>query len=343
MLGMSEHIDVIVPRGGRSLIERVQRESRIPGPGASRRHLPRLCRRRGRSRQWRAPSRSTPRCAAPASAARPRRCWSIARSRRAICRRSSPICAQAGCDLRGDAATRALDPAVAAASEADWTTEYLDAILAVRVVDGVDGAIEHINRYGSHHTDAIVTEDARGSRALPRRDRQRHRAAQRLDPVRRWRRVRHGRRDRHLDRPAPRPRPGRRRAAHDLQIRRPRQRPGAPLSEPERRRPGLRLPRSARASSPDARARRDRPARRLVQPGAWRASPYQPARPAAARARRGLVAGLAAEPAEAGARHGALRRPHRLGRGGGARSAHQGHRYRDAGSAPAIPPIPSPP
>src|SRR6185369_16797817 len=66
---------------------------------------------------------------------------------------------KAGCSLRGDAATRTLDPAVDKASEADWTTEYLDAILSVRVVDGVDGAIAHINRYGSHHTDAIVSEN----------------------------------------------------------------------------------------------------------------------------------------------------------------------------------------
>src|SRR5439155_19785151 len=66
---------------------------------------------------------------------------------------------KAGCSLRGDGATRALDPAVEPASEADWTTECLDAILAVRVVDGIDGAIAHINRYGSRHTDAIVSED----------------------------------------------------------------------------------------------------------------------------------------------------------------------------------------
>jgi glutamate-5-semialdehyde dehydrogenase len=67
---------------------------------------------------------------------------------------------RAGCELRGDEATRAIDPAVNPATEADWTTEYLEAILSVRVVDGVDGAIEHINRYGSHHTESIVTEDA---------------------------------------------------------------------------------------------------------------------------------------------------------------------------------------
>src|SRR5262249_2311819 len=65
----------------------------------------------------------------------------------------------AGCAIRGDAATLALDPAATPASEADWTTEYLDAIISVRVVDGVGGAIAHINRYGSHHTEAIVTED----------------------------------------------------------------------------------------------------------------------------------------------------------------------------------------
>jgi glutamate-5-semialdehyde dehydrogenase len=65
----------------------------------------------------------------------------------------------AGCEIRGDAATRALDPAAKPATDQDWRTEYLDAILAVRVVDGVDQAIEHVNTYGSHHTDAIVTED----------------------------------------------------------------------------------------------------------------------------------------------------------------------------------------
>jgi glutamate-5-semialdehyde dehydrogenase len=64
-----------------------------------------------------------------------------------------------GCEIRGDAETRALDPTAKPASEQDWRTEYLDAIIAVRVVDGLDQAIEHINTYGSHHTDAIVTED----------------------------------------------------------------------------------------------------------------------------------------------------------------------------------------
>jgi glutamate-5-semialdehyde dehydrogenase len=65
----------------------------------------------------------------------------------------------AGCEVRGDAATQAADPRVKPASAADWSTEYLDAIISVGVVDGVDGAIAHIARYGSHHTEAIVTQD----------------------------------------------------------------------------------------------------------------------------------------------------------------------------------------
>jgi glutamate-5-semialdehyde dehydrogenase len=66
---------------------------------------------------------------------------------------------EAGCAVRGDAAARAADPRVAPASEEDWRTEYLDAIIAVRVVDSLGAAIEHIETYGSHHTDCIVTED----------------------------------------------------------------------------------------------------------------------------------------------------------------------------------------
>jgi glutamate-5-semialdehyde dehydrogenase len=66
----------------------------------------------------------------------------------------------AGCDVRGDAVTCAADPRVTPAGEEDWRTEYLDRIIACRVVDGLDAAIDHIERYGSHHTDAIVTEDA---------------------------------------------------------------------------------------------------------------------------------------------------------------------------------------
>jgi glutamate-5-semialdehyde dehydrogenase len=65
----------------------------------------------------------------------------------------------AGCEVRGDAEARKVDTRVKPASEADWATEFLDAIIAARVVDGVDGAIEHIETHGSHHTDAIITAD----------------------------------------------------------------------------------------------------------------------------------------------------------------------------------------
>ena len=67
----------------------------------------------------------------------------------------------AGCEVRGDEAARAADARVKAASEEDWSTEYLDAIITVGLVDGVDAAVAHIERYGSHHTDAIVTDDAK--------------------------------------------------------------------------------------------------------------------------------------------------------------------------------------
>ncbi len=65
----------------------------------------------------------------------------------------------AGCEIRGDDAARHADARVKPASDEDWATEYLDAIIAAKVVDGLDGAIAHIERYGSHHTDSIVTED----------------------------------------------------------------------------------------------------------------------------------------------------------------------------------------
>jgi glutamate-5-semialdehyde dehydrogenase len=147
-----------VPRGGKSLIARVQRESRIPVLA----HLEGLCHvyvdaaadpAKARAIVLNAKMRRTGVCGAAET---------LLVDREAAAAQLPAILAdlrQAGCRLRGDEATRALDPAVEPASEADWTTEYLDAILAVRIVDGVDGAIAHINRYGSHHTDAIVTED----------------------------------------------------------------------------------------------------------------------------------------------------------------------------------------
>jgi glutamate-5-semialdehyde dehydrogenase len=73
---------------------------------------------------------------------------------------------QAGCEIRGDDAVRAVCPAARPATEEDWKTEYLDAIISVRTVNGVEEAIRHIEHYGSHHTDAIVTEDAAAAEAF---------------------------------------------------------------------------------------------------------------------------------------------------------------------------------
>jgi glutamate-5-semialdehyde dehydrogenase len=158
MLKMSGVIDVIVPRGGSSLIERVQRESRIPVIA----HLEGLCHTYIHR------------------AANPKKAHAIvlnAKMRRvSICGATETLLVDRavaatllpsiladlrarGCEVRGDPDPLAIEPLAVAATEEDWRTEYLDAILAVRVVDGVAGAIEHINRYGSHHTDAIVTED----------------------------------------------------------------------------------------------------------------------------------------------------------------------------------------
>ncbi|MEE8271659.1 MAG: glutamate-5-semialdehyde dehydrogenase [Alphaproteobacteria bacterium] len=159
MLTMTEVIDVIVPRGGRSLIERVAAESRVPVL----KHLDGLC------------HVYVDRAADPDIA---RRVAVNSKMRRTgICGAAETLLIDrevapallppilddliaAGCAVRGDAATRALDDRVAPAADADWDTEYLDAILSVRQVDGLDQAIEHIGRHGSHHTESIVTEDA---------------------------------------------------------------------------------------------------------------------------------------------------------------------------------------
>jgi glutamate-5-semialdehyde dehydrogenase len=157
MLGMSGVIDIIVPRGGASLIERVQKESRIPVIA----HLEGLCHtyidgaadpEKARAIALNAKMRRVSICGATETLLVDRKAKTML----------PPILAElkkAGCELRGDAEVRALGNEIGAATEEDWRTEYLDAILAVRMVDGVAGAIEHIERYGSHHTDAIVTED----------------------------------------------------------------------------------------------------------------------------------------------------------------------------------------
>ncbi len=158
MLRMSEHIDIIVPRGGRSLIERVQAESRIPVIA----HLEGNCHTyvdgaadpaMARRIVLNAKMRRTGICGATET---------LLVDRRAIGQLPQLLddLIGAGCEVRGDAETQKLDARVKPATAADWDTEYLDAIIAAKVVDGVDGAIAHIDRHGSHHTEAIVTEDA---------------------------------------------------------------------------------------------------------------------------------------------------------------------------------------
>jgi glutamate-5-semialdehyde dehydrogenase len=158
MLRMSEHIDIIVPRGGRSLIERVQAESRIPVIA----HLEGNCHTyvdgaadpaMARNIVLNAKMRRTGICGATET---------LLVDRRAIGQLPQLLAdlIGAGCEVRGDAETQRLDARVKPATAADWDTEYLDAIIAAKVVDGVDAAIAHINRHGSHHTEAIVTEDA---------------------------------------------------------------------------------------------------------------------------------------------------------------------------------------
>ena len=158
MLTMPEFIDVIVPRGGPSLIERVQQESRIPVFA----HRDGICHvylhaaadpEMAREVVLNAKMRRTAVCGAAET---------LLVDRVVAAPLLPAVLAdlvEAGCAIRGDAEVQALDARVSPASEADWSTEYLDAILAVKVVDGLDDAIAHVNRYGSHHTDSIVTAD----------------------------------------------------------------------------------------------------------------------------------------------------------------------------------------
>ena len=158
MLTMADLIDIIVPRGGKSLIERVQRESRIPVIA----HLDGNC----HVYVERSADPETARSVAfNAKMRRPGICGAAETLLvdRAVARDVLPPIlddlARAGCELRGCDDTRALDGRVVPAGDSDWDTEYLDAIIAVKQVDGLDDAIAHINTHGSHHTDAIVTAD----------------------------------------------------------------------------------------------------------------------------------------------------------------------------------------
>jgi glutamate-5-semialdehyde dehydrogenase len=157
LLRASGLIDIVVPRGGKSLVARVQEEARVPVLA----HLDGLC------------HSYVDRAADPAMAqalavnAKMRRTGICGATETLLIDRGfadpAPILTaliEAGCELRGTPEVQALDPRISAAAEEDWDTEYLDAICAVKLVDGVDEAMAHIAAHGSHHTDAIVTEDA---------------------------------------------------------------------------------------------------------------------------------------------------------------------------------------
>jgi glutamate-5-semialdehyde dehydrogenase len=159
--GLGGAIDLIVPRGGKSLVERVEREARVPVFS----HLEGICHVYVHER------------ADPAKAAAI--CVNSKMRRTGVCGAAETILVDrsvlplasviirhliaAGCEVRGDASIVALDPRVTPASEKDWSTEYLDAIVSMRAIDGVAEAADHIRRYGSEHTDSIVTEDVQAA------------------------------------------------------------------------------------------------------------------------------------------------------------------------------------
>jgi glutamate-5-semialdehyde dehydrogenase len=156
--GLDGAIDVIVPRGGKDLVGRVQTEARVPVFA----HLEGVCHvyvdgaanaAMAKAIVLNAKMRRTGVCGAAET---------LLVDRAAAPKLLKPLVSMlidAGCEVRGDAAVQAADARVKPASEADWSTEYLDAILTAGVVDGVDAAIAHIERYGSHHTDAIITNN----------------------------------------------------------------------------------------------------------------------------------------------------------------------------------------
>ena len=159
LAGMTEYLDVVVPRGGKGLVKRVQEEARVPVIG----HLDGNCHvyvdaaadlRMATAIVLNAKLRRTGICGAAETLLVDAACAAT---------HLAPLVSallDAGCEVRGDAAAQRVDARVARATEDDWFTEYLDAVIAVRVVDGVQAAIDHIAKYGSAHTESIVTEDA---------------------------------------------------------------------------------------------------------------------------------------------------------------------------------------
>jgi glutamate-5-semialdehyde dehydrogenase len=167
MLGMVGLIDIIVPRGGQSLTQRVQDESRVP----TLLHLTGNCHtyihtsakpEMARDVLLNAKMRRTGICGATESVV-------IDRAALPLLPMLTDTLTEAGCNLRGDETAQAADSRISPASEDDWGTEYLDAIVSVKVVDGLEDAIRHVNRYSSHHTDAIIAEDTAAAQAFTRK------------------------------------------------------------------------------------------------------------------------------------------------------------------------------
>jgi glutamate-5-semialdehyde dehydrogenase len=156
---MTDFIDVVVPRGGKSLVARVQQEARVPVIG----HLEGNCHvyvdrdanvNMASAIVKNAKLRRTGVCGAAETVL-----FDRGAAKTAVAAVVSALL-DAGCEVRGDEAVQSVDARVKTASETDWYTEYLDAIIAARTVDGVDGAIEHIRKFGSAHTESIVTDNA---------------------------------------------------------------------------------------------------------------------------------------------------------------------------------------
>jgi glutamate-5-semialdehyde dehydrogenase len=156
---MTDYVDVIVPRGGKSLIARVQREARVPVIG----HLEGLC------HVYVDKSADVDMAVKIAVNAKLRRTGicgaaeTLLVDKAAAATHLKPVIRallDAGCEVRGNETVQTVDARVKPANEEDWRTEYLEKIIAARVVDGVEGAIRHIETYGSHHTEAIIAEDA---------------------------------------------------------------------------------------------------------------------------------------------------------------------------------------
>lgn len=167
LITMKDYVDIIVPRGGKGLIERVSAESRIPVL----KHLDGVCHVYVDDR---ADLDKAVRIADNAKTQRYGTCNTMETLlvhkdvAATLLPKLAAIYIAKGVELRGDDAARALVPQMKPATEEDWYTEYLAPILAVRVVDGLDQAIEHITTYGSQHTDAIVTEDVTRARRFLR-------------------------------------------------------------------------------------------------------------------------------------------------------------------------------